>query len=111
MDRCTTSKVETPHHGGPAFWVPSPASDGVVDNCFPYEHKDDHWSEFSTFSNGTSCEHDAREIRKLSSFSWMTVRNGHIRDCRKHELVHAMDDHRDATEGRIQSILQREVIC
>lgn len=56
MDRSTTSKVETTEFERPAVGVPSPAGDGVVDDGFPYEHEDEDWTKFATFSNGTDCD-------------------------------------------------------
>jgi len=88
VDRGTTRKVETTELERPAVGVPSPAGDGIVDDRFPYEHKDEHWSEFATFSNGTGCDDDS--------------------DRCEHELVDTEDDGRNAnrTDGRsIECIL------
>lgn len=62
VDGSPTSKVETTELERPAVGVPSPAGDGVVDDGFPYEHEDEDWTKFATFSNGTDCDDDTREI-------------------------------------------------
>ena len=114
MDRAATSKVETTHQCGPTVGVPGPAGDGVVDNGFPYEHEDHHWTELATFGNGTSCDDNAREVLGLGKILLGDEENWDIRDRGEHELVYAVDDGRKAwraLNGSIESILQPKVHC
>ena len=58
VDGGASSIVEASEAVGPATGVPSPASDGVVDDSSPDEHEDDAGKHAATLSHGTGGQSD-----------------------------------------------------
>lgn len=79
MDRSTSSKVKATKNENPAIRIPSPAGDGVVDDCCPDEDEDATGEHAATFRGSADrergsdgCEHtlenSEKEIRDFAAW-------------------------------------------
>jgi len=112
VDRSSTSEIVTSVDERPAFGVPSPACNGVINESGPCKDKEKKWSQMRAF--GKTTDRDHWSVAWILALLVFESRDRHLRDSREHELVDTENDGRDTctSNGRfLEDTFHAEIFC
>jgi hypothetical protein len=113
VDGRSTSEVVTSVEERPAFRVPSPACDGVINESGPHKDKEKKGAEVRTFGETSNSDHWSVGWR-LALAPHGPPSDEHLRDSREHQLVNAENDGWNACTsngGFFENTLHTEIFC